>query len=198
MRVTVFDYGAGNLHSLVKALAGPGTTVHIEPDPVAAVDTDLLVLPGVGAFSSAVARLAPGADAMHRALDGGLPCIGICLGMQLMFDASEEGPGQGLGVFPGSVRRLEADRIPQIGWNTLADVTEPTILGAGLREVYYANSYVCVPTDERSVVAWTTHEHDRFAAAVRSGQVLGVQFHPEKSSQSGVRMLHEFLREVRR
>ena len=197
MRVSVFDYGAGNLHSLVKALETPSWTVVVQTDPARAAETDVLVLPGVGAFASAVERLTPGAAAVRRALDAGLPCIGICLGMQLLFDESEEGPGRGLGLFPGRVRRLRAGRIPQIGWNQLVDVSEPVVQRSGLRDVYYANSFVCAPVDERVVTAWSRHDDDRFPAAVRAGAVLGVQFHPEKSSQPGVRMLHEFLREVR-
>jgi imidazole glycerol-phosphate synthase subunit HisH len=196
MRVTVFDYGAGNLHSLVKALTGPTRDVCIEPDPVALTDTDVLVLPGVGAFASAAARLAPGRDVVRRAVAGGLPCLGICLGMQLMFDESEEGMGMGLGIFPGAVRRLRADRIPQIGWNAIDEVADGCLATSTLRTAYYANSYVCAPTDERCVVAWSTHGDDRFPAAVRAGSVFGVQFHPEKSSRPGVRMLHDFLQEV--
>lgn len=197
MRVTVFDYGAGNLHSLLKAIETPEWSVCVEADPVAAVDTDVLVLPGVGAFASAVARLAPAAPAMRTAIARGLPCLGICLGMQLLFEASEEGPGHGLGVVAGRVRRLSASRVPQIGWNSLSEVADATIADAGLRDVYYANSYVCAPDDPGVVTAWSTHDHDRFPAAVRSGRVLGVQFHPEKSSQPGVRLLHAFLREAR-
>lgn len=196
MRITLFDYGAGNLHSLAKALAVPGAEIRIEPDPVAAVDTDVLVLPGVGAFAGAATRIAPGAEAMRRAVAGGLPCLGICLGMQLMFDESAEGPGRGLGLFAGRVRRLRADRIPQIGWNDVTDVTDDLVARSGLLQGYYANGYVCAPDDPSAAVAWSTHETDRFPAAVRAGRVFGVQFHPEKSSQPGVRLLHEFLREV--
>ncbi|HEU4988885.1 MAG: imidazole glycerol phosphate synthase subunit HisH [Gemmatimonadota bacterium] len=197
MRVTVFDYGAGNLHSLMKALETPEWTVAVETDPAAAAATDVLVLPGVGAFASAVQRLAPGAHAVRRALDDGLPCIGICLGMQLLFEESDEGPGAGLGFFAGRVRRIRADRVPQIGWNQLVEVSDPVIEHSGLRDVYYANSFVCAPVDSGIVTAWSEHDGDRFPAAARAGSVLGVQFHPEKSSHPGVRMLHEFLRSVR-
>ena len=118
LRVTVFDYGAGNLHSLLKALDTPGSQVRVETDPVLAVrDTDALVLPGVGAFSPAADCLAPGLSAMRAALEEGLPCLGICLGMQLLFDGSDEGPGLGLGLFAGRVTRLTADRVPQIALN---------------------------------------------------------------------------------
>ena len=112
MRVTLFDYGAGNLHSLAKALYAPGVELRVEEDPLRALDTGLLVLPGVGAFGAAAARLAPGREAMRDAVAHGLPCLGICLGMQLLFEASEEGEGRGLGLFPGRVTRLRAPRAP--------------------------------------------------------------------------------------
>lgn len=193
MIVTIFDYGAGNLHSLAKAVAVPGVEVRIEPDPVRATATDVLVLPGVGAFSAAAERLAPGREAMRTAIRGGLPTIGICLGMQLLFDASDEGPGEGLGVVPGRVTRLDAVRVPQIGWNAIGDVSDPLFARAPLHLAYYANSYVCRPAEERYVIAWSEHEGDRFAAAVRAGNTVGVQFHPEKSSAAGVHFLREFL-----
>ncbi len=192
MNITVFDYGAGNLHSLEKALAQGGHTVRIEPDPRTAIDTDLLVLPGVGAFASAADRLAPGRDAMRDAIARGLPCVGICLGMQLLFEDSEEGLGQGLGVLAGHVARLAARRVPQIGWNELERAAggDPAGDRAPVEFVYYAHSFVCRPADPGIVTAWTTHESDRFAASVRAGGVLGVQFHPEKSGHAGVRHLH--------
>ena len=198
MKATIFDYGAGNLHSLAKALSGSGAEVAIEPDPLRVVDTDLLVLPGVGAFAAAAASLAPARKQMRAALDSGLPCVGICLGMQLLFDASEEGPGEGLGVLPGQVTKLRARRIPQIGWNTLEEASDPLFERAPLPIAYFANGYACRPEEPGCVTAWSTHEGDRFPAAVRRGSVLGVQFHPEKSSSAGVRFLGAFLDEVAR
>lgn len=205
LRVTVFDYGAGNLHSLLKALETPSTDVRVETDPVRAVaSTDALVLPGVGAFTPAAECLAPGRTVMRDALLAGLPCLGICLGMQLLFDASDEGPGLGLAVFAGRVTKLKATRVPQIGWNRLEDVREPLVSEAGLEVAYYANSFVCRPESPSSndaiadtalapVVAWSEHEGDRFPAIVRRGAVIGTQFHPEKSSAPGVRFVHAFL-----
>jgi glutamine amidotransferase len=200
VNVTLFDYGAGNLHSLAKALEAPATTVRIETDPRRAVaaGSDVLVLPGVGAFGAAATRLAPGRDAMRAAILGGLPTIGICLGMQLLFDGSDEGEGEGLGVIHGRVTRLRAVRVPQIGWNGVEPVpSEPLFTAAPLPMVYYANSYVCRPADVDVVTAWTEHEGDRFPAAVRAGRAVGVQFHPEKSSVHGVRFLRAFLDDAR-
>lgn len=197
MRVTIFDYGAGNLHSLAKALDVEGVDVRVQVDPLQSVDTDVLVLPGVGAFGAAVDRLAPGRDVMRAALLEGLPAIGICLGMQLLFDESDEGGGAGLGVIPGRVTRLHAERVPQIGWNEVsAETGDDLFRRAPLPIAYYANSFVCRPVTPESVIAWTTHESDRFPAAVRSGNTVGVQFHPEKSSTAGVEFLHAFLRDA--
>src|SRR5439155_6407966 len=101
VKVAIVDYGAGNLHSLAKALALPGVTVAIETDARAAIAADALVLPGVGAFAAAAERLAPAREALRDALVAGLPCLGVCLGMQLLFESSDEGPGQGLGLIAG-------------------------------------------------------------------------------------------------
>ena len=192
-RVTIFDYGAGNLHSLAKALHGRGRDVHLETDAAAAASTDVLVLPGVGAFEPAARALVPGRDHMIAALRSGMPCLGICLGMQLLFDGSDEGAGAGLGVMSGHVEKLNAARTPQIGWNAIEQARDPLFDSAGLQTVYYANTFVCRPDDPSVVTAWSTHESDRFAAAVRAFNTVGVQFHPEKSSAPGVRFLQEFL-----
>jgi glutamine amidotransferase len=201
-RVTIFDYGAGNLHSLAKALAEPDVDVRIEVDPTRATDTDVLVLPGVGSFAQAAGRLGPGRDAMRDAmLSGSLPTLGVCLGMQLLFDDSEEGPGLGLSIVPGRVTRLAARRVPQIGWNALDDTRDPIFDTAPLTVAYYANSFACRPTSDDCVIAWSRHEDDRFAAAVRAGpigNIVGVQFHPEKSSGAGVRFVRAFVAEAGR
>ena len=202
MKVTVFDYGAGNLHSLVKAVEAAGAQVRVERDAAAAVrDTDALVLPGVGAFGAACEALSPGRDAMREAIVGGLPTLGICLGMQLLLDESEEGPGRGLGVVPGLVRRLTSRRVPQIGWNAVEDVraSDPLFAAAPLATAYYANSFVCAPeAGDAPVVAWSTHDGDRFPAALRVSSAVGVQFHPEKSSRAGVAFVRAWVEEAGR
>jgi glutamine amidotransferase len=170
--------------------------VHIQADPVRAIDTDVLVLPGVGAFGSAAAALAPGRAAMRDAVANGLPTLGICLGMQLMFESSDEGDGDGLALFAGRVERLRAARTPQIGWNSIDDAQDPLFASPALASAYYANRYVCRPADSSVVIAWSTHETDRFPAAVRAGRAVGVQFHPEKSSSAGLAFLRRFLNEA--
>ncbi len=193
MRITVFDYGAGNLHSLTKSLGGEGRDVTLVSNPQLALDTDVLILPGVGAFAPAVAAMAAARDIMRSALQAGLPCLGVCLGMQLLFESSDEGDGEGLAIFGGRVERLRAQHVPQIGWNDIEDVNDLLFARSSLRTAYYANSFVCRPTDPTVVTAWSTHDGDRFPAAVRAGNVVGVQFHPEKSSTPGVRFIEEFL-----
>ena len=199
MKLAIFDYGAGNLHSLLKALLRPGVTVRVDTDPAQAVQADALVLPGVGAFPAATTAFgASGRDRMRDAIRDGLPTLGICLGMQVMFDGSDEGGGEGLGLVAGRVERLHAVRVPQIGWNQLElGAARDALLDASeLRTAYFANSYVCRPTDAAAVVAWSTHEQDRFPAMIRVGRCTGVQFHPEKSSAAGVSFVHAWLHEV--
>jgi len=135
-------------------------------------------------------------------LDDGLSCLGVCLGMQLLFDASEEGEGVALGVVRGCVRRLRAARVPQSGWNAVrAEVQrEPVFATSRLSLAYYANSYVGEPASESVVSAWSEHDGDRFPAAVRAGprgNVVGVQFHPEKSSSAGVAFVRGIVRRAR-
>lgn len=196
MRVAILDYGAGNLHSLAKGLTRGGTDVTIETDAERALASDALILPGVGAFSLAAQSLAPHIAPIREALSTGFPCLGICLGMQLLFDTSEEGEGEGIGIFPGRVRRLEGRRVPQIGWNDLEETRGGLFEASGLRTAYFANSFVCEPSDPTSVRAWATHEGDRFVASVETENVVGVQFHPEKSSAPGIAFIDAFLRRL--
>lgn len=196
MRITLLDYGAGNLHSLTKALAGVGRQVCTTTDLATALEADLLVLPGVGAFTPAARALAPARIAMRNAIRDGLPTLGICLGMQLLFESSEEGAGEGLGVLDGRVTRLVAECVPQMGWNVVEGNADPLFGAAGIREAYYANGFACRPSDPDIVIAWTTHEGDRMPAAVRAGRCVGVQFHPEKSSARGLQFLDRVVRQL--
>ena len=198
MRVTILDYGAGNLHSLAKAVAESTSDVRVEPDPARALEGDVLVLPGVGAFGHAAQRLAPARATLRDAIREGFPCLGICLGMQLLFDESEEGEGEGLGVIPGRVTRLRARRVPHIGWTTIDEPSDRSFARAPLDVAYYANGFACRPERADVVRAWSVHEDDRFPAMVRDGSAIGVQFHPEKSSRAGVTFLGELISEIGR
>jgi imidazole glycerol-phosphate synthase subunit HisH len=196
MKIALIDYGTGNLHSLIKALETGGAAVHVEADLGRALEADGIVLPGVGSFAPAATQLAPAAVALHAALAAGKPCLGICLGMQLLFDSSEEGPGAGLGVLGGRVRRLAARRLPHMGWNDVLMMDDPLFAGLDDLLVYYANGFAAEPADESDVVGWTHYGTERFPAAVRRDNVWGVQFHPEKSGAAGLRVLHNFLAQV--
>ena len=197
MNVALFDYGAGNLHSLKKGLEAGGARVDITSSWDDALIRDALVLPGVGSFGAAVAALAGEQDRIREALEAGLPTLGICLGMQLLFDDSEEGEGQGIGLISGRVRILRSTTIPQMGWNEVAASGDALFRGVGALVAYFANSFVCEPEDPATVIATTRYQEDGFASAVRRGQSWGVQFHPEKSSQPGLRLIRNFLQMAR-
>ena len=199
MIIAILDYGAGNIHSLRKALESPVAGIRVEQDPVRAIEADALVLPGVGGFAHAAERLDAYRTVIRERILGGLPTLGICLGMQLFFEGSEEGPGRGLGLAPSHVRRLRANRVPQIGWNSVEsagfdDTLSPAVTGM----MYFANSFVCpdISQDRGSVLAWTAHEGDRFPSMIRIGSAVGVQYHPEKSSEAGLRWLRRWIEEV--
>ena len=194
MNVAIFDYGTGNLHSLRKALEAGGARVRITSDVEEVSAADALVLPGVGAFAAAAARLADKRAALGAVIAAGKPTLGICLGMQLLFENSEEGDGPGLCVLRGRVRRLRARRLPHMGWNEIITGPDPLFFGAERLAAYYANTFIAEPADLRVIVAWSQYGTERFPAAVRQGHVVGMQFHPEKSGRAGLCTIANFLR----
>lgn len=192
MRVVLADYGAGNLRSVCAGLARAGASPEISTDPTAVREAPLAVIAGVGHVESASRGLAPLAAALVERAAAGRPLLGICVGMQLLFEESEEG-GRGLGLLEGPVRRLRARRVPHMGWNALT-LTRPSELLDGLdgADVYFAHSYAAEPTDAVHVAEV---EHDgTLVAAVESGPLAGVQFHPERSGAAGARVLENALR----
>ena len=198
MRVAIFDYGVGNLHSLKKAFEAGGATVSVETDVTDALRANALVLPGVGAFGAAAATVTPMAPSLRAALASGFPCLGICLGMQLLYDTSEEGLGMGLGALRGHVRRLQSRRVPHMGWNQVNPVqSDPLFTGLENLSAYFANSYVAEPANPAEVIAVTEYEGAQFPAAVRRDQTWGVQFHPEKSGAAGLQLIRNFLNQIR-
>ncbi len=193
MNVALFDYGAGNLHSLGKALEEAGARVTVTSDWKSALAQDALVLPGVGAFGPAAAALPKDPTPVRDALAAGMPCLGICLGMQLLFDDSEEAAGHGIGLMPGKVRLLDARIVPQMGWNDVETGPDPIFAGVEDLVAYFANSYVCVPTVISDAIAWSEYDGIRSAAGARRANTWGLQFHPEKSSGPGRRIIANFV-----
>jgi glutamine amidotransferase len=196
VKVVVLDYGSGNLRSAERALARVGAEVTVTADLAAAWDADGLVVPGVGAFAACMAGIgAAGAGPTIRdRVATGRPVLGICVGMQVLFDrGSEHGlVTGGLGVLPGEVRRLAAPILPHMGWNTVRPPAGSALfagLDAGTR-FYFVHSYAAVRTDGTV----TTAEHgETFVAAVEHGALAATQFHPEKSGDAGAELLRNWL-----
>jgi glutamine amidotransferase len=195
--ITVIDYGGGNLGSLLAALKRRGAQFAIADDTGMLAAADAAILPGDGAFNATMQALRErGLDsAILRHVAAGKPFLGICVGMQILFEDSEEfGAGSGLGVLPGHVSRFTgAPRVPHMGWNDLEVVSaHPFVEGLGAAPyAYFLHSYRA-PVGPDTVAACTHGE--RFAAVVARGNVMGTQFHPEKSQRTGARLLDNFLR----
>lgn len=196
--ITIVDYGMGNLRSVEKALEHVGASVLVSAVPERVRESTALILPGVGAFPEAMRRIrGRGLDeAIGSRVEAGAPLLGICLGMQLLFEASSEhGGASGLGLLSGSVEPIEAPglKLPNIGWSPLR-LERPSPLTEGIAEgepVYFVHSLAAHPRDEELIAS---AEHGlRFAAIVGSDRVFGTQFHPEKSSAAGLRMLRNFV-----
>lgn len=198
--IAVIDYGAGNLRSIRRALENAGATVSVTADPAALSVADAVVLPGVGAAGAAMDRLRGMGleEAITGAVASGRPFLGICLGMQLLFDEQEEGNTRGLRLFPGRVRALPGTvKVPQIGWNRVRWVQDGSgYLAAEEGDFYFVHSYIVEPEDPDEVLAITRYG-ETFPSIVRRGHVWGTQFHPEKSGPAGLRMVAGWVDEVR-
>ncbi|MBN1677899.1 MAG: imidazole glycerol phosphate synthase subunit HisH [Candidatus Thermoplasmatota archaeon] len=193
MKVSVMDYGVGNLHSIAKGLERAGATVEVVSDPALLLGSESIVFPGVGAFGAAMDILRPILPELNKHIVDGTPTMGVCLGMQILFERSEESPGVGLSAFRGEVKKLKSRRIPQMGWNDVVPEADPLFEGVPRgAQFYFANSYVCHP--EEDVAVAKTEYGESFPSAVRKGALCGVQFHPEKSGPPGLRLLANFLR----
>jgi glutamine amidotransferase len=203
--VVVLDYGSGNVHSAVKALETAGARVELTSDRERVAAADGLVVPGVGAFAAVMAGLdaVRGGELIGRRLAGGRPVLGICVGMQVLFDRGiERGTDtEGLGEWPGVVEELRAPVLPHIGWNTI-DAPEDSVLFEGLRDerFYFVHSYAARDWTLEGMgalaaprVTWAEHG-ERFVAAAENGPLSATQFHPEKSGEAGIRLLGNWLR----
>lgn len=198
--ISIIDYGMGNLGSVKKALTYLGYESVITDDPVVAMSATGLILPGVGAISQAMYALKDKKidSLVHRYIDTGRPFLGICLGMQMLFESSEEGGDvAGLGVFPGQVLRFPSDmglKVPQIGWNNLKQVAHPDLRKD--EYVYFVHSFYCAPARTEDIAATTEYGIEYASAAAREN-VLATQFHPEKSGEVGLAILHRWARRTR-
>lgn len=204
-RVVVLDYGSGNLRSAERALQRVGADVEVTSDHRAAIEADGLVVPGVGAFAACMTGLlaAGGDEIIDRRLAGGRPVLGICVGMQVLFERGVEHgvQAEGCGQWPGTVERLHADVLPHMGWNEISPPQDTTLfagIDAGTR-FYFVHSFAVrkwemPPSDTLAPARVTWAEHgESFVAAVENGPLTATQFHPEKSGEAGAEMLRNWL-----
>lgn len=200
LKALILHYGVGNVFSIENAFKRLGFETEIK-NRVSSEDRgfDCLVLPGVGSFTAAVENITPFRSELVDLIKSGIPVFGICLGMQLLFQSSEEGPGEGLGVFRGRIVELPDNvKKPHMGWNIIRKVSASPLL-EGLEEewVYFNHTYYPEP-EEQNLKLSETEYGVRFASVVGRGNVFGTQFHPEKSSKTGVAILDNFKKLVRR
>lgn len=203
--IAVIDYDMGNLHSACKGLQVAGAETLVTDNVAEIESADGVVLPGVGAFDPAMEHLRSRnlIEPIRRIARSGKPFLGICVGMQVLFEGSEEGHEPGLGIFPGRVRRFQPEpnlTIPHMGWNQLS-LTQPECpIWQSIPDatwVYFVHSYYTDPSDSAVTAATITHGSQTVTAAVASGNLMAVQFHPEKSSDAGLQILSNFVSYVR-
>lgn len=199
--ITIIDYGMGNLFSVYNGLKKVGSQRRIVSESDDLGDEDGIIVPGVGAFDDAIRNIKPFSEKLLEVVESGVPVLGICLGMQIMLEESEEGDEKGFGLIPGKVIRLPANvRVPHIGWNSL-HLRRNSKLLEGISSAdffYFAHSYHCKPWKERNIIASVEveygHDGDKdIAAVISKDNVYGVQFHPEKSSKKGLQILSNFV-----
>lgn len=207
MKIGVIDYGMGNLFSVEQALKRLGCEVVVTANETVLDATDALVLPGVGAFPDAIKRLAETNldQYLHKVKAENRPLLGICLGMQLLFEQSEEvSPTKGLGFFKGSIKRFTGDnatqkyRVPHMGWNELVVSEYPSWLNGEVtaKHVYFVHSFYATDIEETELVAYADYYGIKVPGIVANGSITGMQFHPEKSGELGVHLLAQWLKGV--
>ncbi len=203
--IAVVDYDMGNLHSACKGFEKAGARTKVTDSPAVIERADAVVLPGVGAFDPAVQHLRSRGleEPIKQAINSGKPFLGICLGLQILFEGSEEGTEPGLGIVAGTVRRFRSEpgiTIPHMGWNHL-DFTQPDSplwqQLSGKPQVYFVHSYYVDPVDPNIRAATVTHGSQTVTAAIAQGNLMAVQFHPEKSSTTGLQILSNFVAQVK-
>ncbi|MEM2924879.1 MAG: imidazole glycerol phosphate synthase subunit HisH [Methanocellales archaeon] len=199
-KAVLINYGVGNLYSIKRSLERIGFNVIISSDKQILSGMDAIVLPGVGNFRAGAEKIKKIKSELFEAVRKGIPILGICLGMQLLFEASDESPGKGLSILSGRVVRLpESVKIPHMGWNTLEDIKPIDILdGLGEEDYFYfAHSYHAVPVNN-DIIAAKTEYGTKFTSVITQKNIFGVQFHPEKSGKSGEQLIKNFRKILKR
>jgi len=202
INVTIVDYGAGNLRSVARAFETLGATPHISSDPKTIMDADALLLPGQGACDSAMAALQSHNlnEAIVTAIESGTPFFGVCLGLQLLLEFTEEGPSECLGIVAGGVRRLPTNlKVPHMGWNTVTIVKDHPVFADIPQEsyFYFVHSYYADPT-QLDIIAANCNYGIEFCSAIAIDNVVATQFHPEKSGVVGLKLYRNFLEMIAR
>jgi len=198
--VSVVDYGVGNLFSMTNALRRTGLEAEVVKDPAKIEAADAIILPGVGNFGAAAAKLDAFKGAIARGYENGAPILGSCLGMQLLFEGSDESPGEGLGLLGGRVRRFGGGmKVPHMGWNTIRALRDDPLL-EGIPDCayfYFVHSFYPCPEEAGATLAVTDYGGE-FTSIVGQSRVYGTQFHPEKSGKAGATLLSNFAKTIRR
>ncbi|MHB8111091.1 MAG: imidazole glycerol phosphate synthase subunit HisH [Syntrophorhabdaceae bacterium] len=197
--IIIVDYGMGNLKSVLNAFSKLNADIIVSSDPCVIERAEVIVLPGVGAFGICMENLEQRGlvPVIKKHIRDNKRYLGICLGMQILFESSEEAPGiEGLGIYPGRVPRFTGSmKIPHMGWNTV-DIEKDNPLFDGIHSgdfFYFVHSYYCLPADSHIISTTTQYEETRFVSSIESGNLYACQFHPEKSQEIGLKLLKNFL-----
>lgn len=191
LSITLTDYGVGNLYSIKRSLENCGAEVTVIDDMKDLLDAECIVFPGVGAFDRTMEKLQPYREDIREKLASGTPALGICIGMQILFEGSDEGRSPGLGFFDGRVVPLKGRIIPHMGWNAVSS-RDPLMDGIEDRHFYFAHSFRGNP-EENITIGTTDYDGSDIPTFFRKANVYGTQFHPEKSSASGMKFLRNFI-----
>jgi glutamine amidotransferase len=192
LNISITDYGVGNLYSIRRSLENCGANVKVIDNMTELRDAECIVFPGVGAFDKTMEKLLPMKEEILDMLKSGIPALGICIGTQILFEGSEEGSSPGIGLFKGRVEKLQCEVIPHMGWNQVV-TDDPLLNGVPDNNFYFVHSFYGNPKEDGITLGTTQYEDFTFQSFFRKYNTYGTQFHPEKSSSSGRKVLQNFI-----